>query len=91
VFAKRPNLGAFTIALALMSTIYLAYGLEFAIVRVSGAATGTAKPWPMPETAVYDPQGYYQHTGEPGPFSVGTWGGWEHRSSNVDTPASRSR
>jgi hypothetical protein len=90
VFAKRPNLGAFTIALGLMSTIYLAYGLEFAVVRVSGVATETAKPWPMPDTAVYDPQGYYQHSGEPGPFYVGTWGGWEHRSDSVDTPASPS-
>jgi hypothetical protein len=79
VFAGRPNLGAFAIAFALMSAVYLCYGAAFTAVRISGIATTTAQPWPMVQTATYDPQGYYERSGAPGPFVTGTWGGWEHR------------
>jgi hypothetical protein len=33
----------------------------------------------VPETSVFDPQGYFQKAGNPGPFYTGTWGGWEPR------------
>jgi hypothetical protein len=79
VFASRPNLGAFVIALALMSVVYAAYGLEFTIVRMAGIATSTAQPWPYPETPTFDPQGYYEKSGAQGPFFKGTWAGWERR------------
>lgn len=78
-FRTRPNLGACAVALALMSVVYLGYGLSFAAIRISGIATSTATPWPFPDSATYDPQGYYQQSGQPGPFTTGTWGGWEHR------------
>jgi hypothetical protein len=58
VFRDRPHIGAFTMAFAVMGTIYLAYGLCFGIIRITGAATEVATPWRYPETAVYDPQGY---------------------------------
>ncbi|WP_071700580.1 spirocyclase AveC family protein [Mycobacterium heckeshornense] len=79
VFSRRPNVGAFVIAFGLMSVVYIAYGLEFTIVRVAGIATSTAQPWPYPETATYDPQGYYRQSGAPGPFYAGT-------SAVVSTP-----
>ena len=77
IFAKRPYVGAFVIAWALMSVVYLGYGLSFGIIRATGIATETAQPWRYPETKVFDPQGYYQRNGEPGPFMIGTWAGWE--------------
>jgi hypothetical protein len=78
-FRARPNLGACAVALALMSVVYLGYGLSFAATRISGIATCTGTPWPFPDSAIYDPQGYYQRSGQSDPFSTGTWGGWEHR------------
>jgi Spirocyclase AveC-like len=77
IFAERPYVGAFVIAWALMSVVYIAYGLCFGAIRTSGIATEVAVPWRYPETKVFDPQGYYQRSGEPGPFMIGTWAGWE--------------
>jgi hypothetical protein len=77
IFAGRPYVGAFVIALALMSVVYVAYGLSFGVIRATGIATETAHPWRYPETRVFDPQGYYQRYGETGPFMIGTWAGWE--------------
>jgi Spirocyclase AveC-like len=77
IFAGRPYLGAFVIAWAAMSVVYVGYGLSFGIVRSTGIATGIAQPWRYPEAKVFDPQGYYQKAGEPGPFMLGTWAGWE--------------
>ncbi|MBB5160611.1 spirocyclase AveC family protein [Mycobacterium sp. AZCC_0083] len=79
VFAKRPYIGAFVIAWALMSVVYVAYGLSFGIVRATGIATETAQHWRYPETKVFDPQGYFKRNGETGPFMLGTWAGWEAR------------
>lgn len=79
VFANRPYVGAFVIAFATMSVVYLGYGLSFGIVRTTGIATSTAQHWRYPEANVFDPQGYYQRNGEPGPFMIGTWAGWEHK------------
>jgi hypothetical protein len=76
VFANRPYLGAFAIAWAVMSVVYVGYGLSFGIVRATGIATSTAQHWRYPETKVFDPQGYYQRNGETGPFMIGTWAGW---------------
>ena len=77
VFAKRPYVGAFAIAWAVMSVVYVGYGLAFGIVRATGIATSTAQDWRYPEAKVFDPQGYYQRNGEMGPFMIGTWADWE--------------
>ena len=77
IFAGRPYVGAFVIALAVMSVVYVGYGLSFGVIRATGIATETAQPWRYPETRVFDPQGYYARNGEPGPVMVGTWAGWE--------------
>lgn len=77
MFTKRPYLGAFAIAWAVMSVVYVGYGLSFGIVRATGIATSTAQHWRYPEAKVFDPQGYYQRHGETGPFMIGTWAGWE--------------
>ena len=77
MFADRPYVGAFVIAWAVMSVVYVGYGLSFGLVRATGIATSTAQHWRYPETKVFDPQGYYQRNGEKGPFMIGTWAGWE--------------
>ncbi|SPM35051.1 DUF5135 domain-containing protein [Mycobacterium rhizamassiliense] len=77
MFANRPYVGAFVIAWAVMSVVYVGYGLSFGLVRATGIATSTAQHWRYPETKVFDPQGYYQRNGEKGSFMIGTWAGWE--------------
>jgi hypothetical protein len=79
VFAQRPYVGAFVIAFATMSVVYLGYGLSFGIIRATGIATGTAQHWRYPESKVFDPQGYFERNGEHGPFMIGTWAGWESK------------
>jgi hypothetical protein len=73
----RPVLGTFLVMFVILNAAYLfLYGGSFAIIRASGAATSVACPWPYPEAKVYDPQGYYEQAGQPGPFSAGIWSGW---------------
>lgn len=79
IFANRPYVGAFAIAWAVMSVVYLGYGLSFGIIRATGIATSAAQHWRYPETKVFDPQGYYRRNGETGPFMIGTWAGWERK------------
>lgn len=59
-----------------MLEIYFAYGTGFAIIKWTRAATSVACPWPYPEAKVYDPQGFYELNGQPGPYSVGIWSTW---------------
>jgi hypothetical protein len=76
-FRGRPVLGTFVVMFLILNAAYLfLYGGSFAIIRASGAATSVACPWPYPEAKVYDPQGYYEKAGQPGPFSAGIWSGW---------------
>ena len=76
-FRGRPVLGTFMVMFLILNASYLfLYGGSFAIIRASGAATSVACPWPYPEAKVYDPQGYYEKAGQPGPFSAGIWAGW---------------
>jgi Spirocyclase AveC-like len=76
-FAHRPYVGAFVITWAVMGFVYVGYGLSFGAIRATGIATEVAQHWRYPEANVFDPQGYYEVNGEPGPFMVGTWAGWE--------------
>jgi hypothetical protein len=76
-FRERPGLATFTVMFAILMVAYSLYGLGFAIIRWSGAATSVACPWPYPEAKVYDPQGYYAEAGQPGPYFEGIWNGWQ--------------
>jgi Spirocyclase AveC-like len=81
-FRGRPVLGTFLVMFVIINACYLfIYGGGFAIIRASGAATSVACPYPFPEAKVYDPQGYYEKAGEPGPYSAGIWDGWESGQS----------
>ncbi|HXW35710.1 MAG TPA: spirocyclase AveC family protein [Acidimicrobiales bacterium] len=94
-FQRRPALGSFLVMALILNACYLfLYGGSFAIIRASGAATSVACPYPFPTAKVYDPQGYYEKAGEPGPYSAGIWDGWETGQSgrpNVAPPPSGGR
>jgi hypothetical protein len=60
----------------IINIAYFAYGTGFAIIKWTRIATSVACPWPYPEAKVYDPQGFYEENGQPGPYSVGIWSTW---------------
>ena len=76
VFASRPALGTFVVMFVIINVAYFAYGVGFAIIKWTRTATSVACPWPYPEAKVYDPQGFYEENGQPGPYSVGIWSTW---------------
>jgi hypothetical protein len=90
---KRPALATFSVMFAILMAAYAVYGLAYAVIRWSGAATSVACPWPYPEAKIYDPQGAYAKAGQPGPYFDGIWDGWESMQSgrpNVTTASSGS-
>jgi len=53
------------------------YGVAYtAVTRWSGAATSVVCPWPYPSSKIYDPQGFYERSGQPAPYSEGKWSTW---------------
>jgi hypothetical protein len=90
----RPALGTFLVMFAILNVAYFAYGGVFAILRVTKSATSVACPWPYPEAKVYDPQGFYEKAGQPGPYFGGNWDGWETAHSgrpHVTAPSNGGR
>jgi hypothetical protein len=81
IFRGRPALATFTAMFGILCVAYTLYGLSYAVIRWSGAATSVACPWPYPEAKVYDPQGYYAEEGQIGPYSEGIWNGWQSMHS----------
>jgi len=94
VLRARPALGTFLVMFAVVNVAYFGYGTGFAIIRASKATTSVACPWPYPEAKVYDPNGFYEEAGQPGPFFPGIWAGWPSAQSGrpaVDPPADGGR
>ena len=97
VFPHRPALGSFAVMLVVVNLAFIIYGLAYtAITRWSGAATSVICPWPYPSAKIYDPQGFYEKSGQPGPYSAGKWSTWmsaqpDGRPDSVaaDVPACR--
>ena len=89
LFDKRPALATFSVMFAILMTAYAVYGLGFAAIRWTKAATSVACPYPYPEAKVYDPNAFYAANGQPGPYFAGTWSGWmslqPHGRPNVPT------
>ena len=84
IFVSRPALGMFVVMFVIINLAYFAYGTGFAIIKWTRTATSVACPWPYPEAKVYDPQGFYEENGQPGPYSVG------HLVDLDERPARRS-
>jgi hypothetical protein len=72
----RPALATFLMMFAILNVAYFLYGAGFAAIRASKLATSVACPWPYPEAKVYDPNGFYEREGHPGPFFEGHWNTW---------------
>jgi hypothetical protein len=72
----RPVLGTFLVMFAILNVAYFVYGGSFAAIRAARLATAVACPYPYPEAKVYDPQGFYEREGQPGPYFEGHWNGW---------------
>jgi hypothetical protein len=73
---NHPTLATFLMMFAFLNVAYFVYGASFAAIRMSGLATGVACPNPFPEAKLYDPQGYFEREGEPGPYHEGFWNTW---------------
>ena len=73
---RHPTLGTFLVMFAICNVAYFMYGGAYAAIRMSGLATAVACPYPFPEAKVYDPQGYFEREGEPGPYFQGFWNTW---------------
>ena len=77
IFKHRPALGSFAVMLVVVNLAFMIYGLTYtAVTRWSGAATSVVCPWPWPSAKIYDPQGLYERSGQPGPYSEGKWSTW---------------
>jgi hypothetical protein len=72
----RPALATFLVMAVILNLAYFVYGAGFGAIRASGLATAVACPYPFPEAKVYDPQGYYEREGAPGPYFEGHWNTW---------------
>jgi hypothetical protein len=75
-FHTRPALATFLVMAGILNVAYFFYGAGFGAIRASKLATSVACPWPFPEAKVYDPNGFYEKEGQPGPFFEGHWNGW---------------
>jgi Spirocyclase AveC-like len=95
IFAGRPTLGMFVVMFVIINVAYFAYGTGFAVIKWTRTATSVACAWPYPEAKVYDPQGFYEKNGQPGPYSVGIWSTWmsaqPHGRPAVQLPADGGR
>lgn len=76
IFTGRPFAGMVLMMFVVMNLSYFTYGGWFAVIKWTRSATSVACPWPYPEAKVYDPQGFYEQNGAPGPYSVGIWSTW---------------
>ena len=83
---NRPALGTFLMMFAILNVAYFMYGAGFAAIRASKLATSVACPWPFPEAKVYDPNGFYEREGQPGPFFEGHWNTWMSAQPAVARP-----
>ena len=73
----KPALASFIVMITALSLTYaVVYGGGFTAIRAAKLATSVACPWPFPESKVYDPQGFYEMAGHPGPFYEGKWSTW---------------
>jgi hypothetical protein len=87
-FATRPALGAFAVMFVIINVAYFSYGGGFVLLRDTKLASSVACPWPFGETKVYDPYGFYEKAGQPGPYFAGNWAGWPSaQSGRPDVPA----
>lgn len=84
-FRLRPALGTFLVMFVIINVAYFAYGAGYAVLKTTKIANSVACPWPFPEAKVYDPNGFYEEAGQPGPYSAGIWSEWQSAQSGRPT------
>ena len=75
-FRGRPVLGAFLVMTVIINVGYFAYGAGWGVLKWTKTNSVVACPFPFPEAKVWDPQGFYEEAGHPGPFYPGIWSTW---------------
>ncbi|NKQ55468.1 spirocyclase AveC family protein [Amycolatopsis sp. K13G38] len=65
-FVRFPRLTEFVVAWSIIALSYVICLSGMAVLRFTGQADELARPWPYQDTQVYDPDGLYQQSGEPG-------------------------
>jgi hypothetical protein len=84
-FSRRPFLSTMAVISAIMSIVYIGYGIPLYVIRVTNSASALAKPWPYADFKVYDPQGQWENQCQKGPFMPGIWSGWP--TGQADRPS----
>jgi hypothetical protein len=64
------------LAMLILTVYYGAYGVPYWLMRLTNSATSVARPWPLANTKVYDPQYRQRQAGVPGPHYQGPLAGW---------------
>lgn len=75
--ARRPNLATFLVMVLVLNVAMISFSSAFWLARTTGAASTVACPWPYPEAKTWDPRGYYESQGAPGPFTAGKASSWQ--------------
>lgn len=74
--AKRPATATFLVMAVTVNVAFVCFSTSFWLVRVTGAASSVACPWPYPASKVWDPHAAYEAQGHPGPFTAGAASTW---------------
>lgn len=74
--AKRPATATFLVMAVIINIAMICFSTSFWLVRVTGAASSVACPWPYVEAKVWDPHGLYEKAGSTGPFTAGAASTW---------------
>src|SRR5262249_46582476 len=72
----RPAPASFFVLPGVLRADCFICGAGCAAIRAAKLAPSVACPWPYPEAKVYDPQGFFEREGQPGPYSEGHWNRW---------------
>ena len=75
--AHHPRLATFLLMTIVLNVAMMSFSSVFWLVRLTGAASEVACPWPYPAAKIWDPQGFYQSQGASGPFSAGEASTWQ--------------
>jgi len=75
--ADHPKLAGFLVMAIVLNIAMISFSSAFWLVRATGAASTVACPWPYPQAKTWDPRGYYQAQGAPGPFTAGEASSWQ--------------
>ncbi len=75
--ARRPKLATFLVMTLVLNIAMISFSSAFWLVRATGAASIVACPWPYPQAKTWDPRGYYEAQGAPGPFTAGNASSWQ--------------